>query len=196
MEVSRLTHKSEDMKQLCLSHGWKAEVYPDLEEFDLTGDPETIRWKLYAIRGEEDAQETLKVEWKSDLQTGCIYTYGEHYRLTPARKAPVIRLITGTPDPKKLKIPGAPDPDQPHWGEMVADWAAFDIMLDVVGKRIYWVQKLTGEEKDARVEVDLREPGSARNFRVYEAPSGRRILEWADSLGFHCVGIDQIFKVI
>lgn len=197
MGAVRLSHKSEDMKQLCLANGWKAEVYPYLADFEKSGDVNDLKWTLYAMRGEEPALETLKVVWYAELQNECAYTYGEFYKLTPARKAPVIKLITGTPDLKKLRIPGAPEIEGPHWGELVLeeDLAAFDIMLAVVNHRIFWINRMTGDEKEAIVSVDLRDAGSARNFRVYEAPNGRRILEWADAFGFHAVGIDQIYKI-
>ena len=186
-----MAHKSEDIKQIALANGWKAEAYPDLTEFDISGNPSDIVYKLYGIREDEN----IKVVWTGNLQTECVYTYGD-YRLTPARLAGVLRLLKGRPDPNKAKkiadpkkieeIANVPwEPDSP----------AFDIMLATVGKNITYVKKMTGEVCQLRVDVDLKEKGSARNFRVYETQSGRRILEWADTLGFHAIGLDQITRV-
>ena len=190
-----MQHKSENLKQLALANGWKAEVYPDFEIFDTTNKVSDILYKLYAIREEEN----LKVVWQGNLQIDCLYTYGE-YSQSPARKAGVVALITGQPDQKRFKkahpelfVKEGPIDIGVPWDE---DSAAIDIMLAVIQSEITWVSKLTGDEKSARVDVNLSEPGSARNFRVYEARSGRQILEWADSFGFHCVAVEDIIRVV
>lgn len=193
-------HKSENLKQLALSHGWKAEVVPDLDEFDISGDPADIQYKLYAIREQPELEETenLKVVWTGNLQTECLYTFGD-YSQAPARKAGVIALLTGTPTVKRMKKakPEQFIPEQPEYGvPWEPDSPAMDIMLAVINRKIIWISKMTGTEKSAYVDVNLQEQGSARNFRVYDAPSGRRILEWADAIGFHCVAIEEIVNVV
>ena len=183
------------MRDLAIAHGWKAEVYPNLDTFDETGNVDDIKYELYAIRDEEN----LKVVWTGNLQTYSLYTYGE-YSQSPARKAGVIALLTGTPDVKRMKK-AKPEEFKPEPKAVMdvpwePDAPAIEIMLATIKKKIIWISKMSGEERSARVYVDLDEPGSARNFRVYDAPSGRRILEWADSFGFHCVAIEEIIGVI
>lgn len=203
MESSEVVHKSENIKQLALANGWKAEVVPDLSEYDISGRYSDVIYRLYAIRGNEDdlVQETIKVVWQGDLQIDCLYVYGK-YSQKPARKAGVIKLLTGKPqfDQKRMKKAKPQDfePDGPE--DIGVPWEpdspAIDIMLAVIQAEITWVSHLSGTDKSARVDVNLKEPGSARNFRVYDAPSGRRILEWADSLGFHCVAVEDIIRVV
>lgn len=186
-----MSHKSEEIKQIALANEWKAEVYPDLSEFDISQNPSDILYKLYGIR----EQENLKVVWRGNLQIESLYTFGD-YTLKPARLAGVLRILKGKPNAHKAIRRADPDKvEEIMTVPWESDSPAFDIMLSVVRKTVTWCARMTGEIKTSFVDVDLREPGSARNFRVYDAPSGRRILEWADSFGFHAIALDQIINV-
>jgi len=185
-----MEHKSEQFKRTAELHGWKAQIQPVIPE---NKNWDEIVWNLYCVRG----QEALHVPWTGDRQGIATYTYGE-YKSHPARKAPVMDILSGMPDPKRLKL-------RVHSEEEVAelrsvpflpDSPAVDIMMHVMKKQVTWISKIDGRARSADVNVDLRDPRSAKHFRVYEAPSGRRILEWADPYGFHAVALSQIINVI
>lgn len=178
------------MKQTALANGWKSEIIPETNVFDQTGNPDDIVWNLYALRG----LEAMHVVFTGDRQTSAVYTYGEQYRQTPARRAPVIRLLTGKPNPKLLKgkessenllktreIPWSPDAP------------ALDILLAVLGKDISWIRKIDGEILTSYIPRESNQ--RSRNFRIYPGKNGDRFLEWTNNEGFHTVRIDSIVSV-
>lgn len=170
-------HKSEKIKQIAIQNGWKCQVVPRFDVFDTTGDVSDIIWDLYALRGKE----TISVSWHGNRLESGLYVYKD-YRRTLWWKTEVVKFLGQ--DPKDA----GPIP----WEE---DAPAFDILLAVVNRKIKWVRKLDGQECEALVDVNLSEPGSAKHFRIHSTKSGRRVLEWTDSLGFHAVGLDQIIEV-
>lgn len=177
-----MEHKSERMMQTALANGWKAQIKVEIPE---NGQANEIVWVLYAIRDKE----SLRVWWTGELQTGAVYAYGD-YRKYPHRKAGVLKLITGTPNPGKLqKI----DVEEIRSISFNMDSPAIEILLEVLGKTVTWVRGFDGEILNGFVEkeTNLGKP----YFRVYSASSGRRILEWQDREGFHAVGLDQIISV-
>ena len=115
--------------QIALSYGWKAQVKPVIPE---TLNADEIEWNLYCLRN----QETLHVVWMGNLQVSATYAYGE-YRLYPARKAGVIKLLKGKPDPKKLgsATDSLLEDRMIPWEK---DAPAMEIMLAVLGKQITW----------------------------------------------------------
>src|ERR1700760_61603 len=119
MEV--IEHKSEQMLQTALAQGWKAQIKPEIPE---DADYRNIVWNLYAIRG----QETLHVIWIGDRQQPGLYTYGDHVT-HPAHRAAVVKLLTGKPDPRKLKAEHIEVLTQTRSVPWDADAPAIDIML-------------------------------------------------------------------
>lgn len=197
-----MAHKSEEMSQLAEKNGWRTSVKTDMSGFEETGDINDILWIMYAIRGDDDKQETLRVEWEGDLQVWALYKYGD-YKLTPARKAPVVKLIEGQPDPKKFKKEAPPEEKKKLTAEDKLavrqipwendDSPAFDILVGVIDKTITWISPLTGEEKSefCPKESNLRKA----HFKVKTTSAGKRVLEWANSTGFKACYINQIIDV-
>lgn len=188
-------HKSEHFKRLAVENGWKADVRTDLSVYKDTKDICDVIWNVYAMRGKE----TLKITWTGDRFTQANYVYGDHHRKLwwPVE---VSKLLAGRPDPRKYR---RKDSDLAvSYEEMVQqrcvpwepDAPASEIMLKVVKKEIKWIRKIDGQVCSAFVDVDLKEKGSAKHFRVYEQKNGR-VLTWADALGFHSVALDQIIEV-
>jgi len=179
-----MEHKSEQVMQIALSHGWKAQVKPIIPE---TLKADEIEWNLYCLRN----QETLHVVWLGDLQISATYGYGD-YRLYPARRAGVIKLLKGKPNPKKLDNTETESLLENRTIPWESDTPAMDIMLAVLGKQITWVRKIDGEVCSA---VITRQSNlGSKWFRVYDHKNGRRI-DWVDYEGFHTVAIDQIIDV-
>jgi hypothetical protein len=179
-----MEHKSEQVMQIALASGWKAQVKPVIPE-NLNADE--IEWHLYAVRN----QETFHVLWIGDRQTEAVYGYGD-YRLYPARRAAVIKILKGRPDPKKLNK----EETELLLEDRVLPWSqdspAMDIMRAVLGRQITWVRKLDGEICSA-VVVKSSNLGN-KWFKVYDHANGRR-LDWLDFEGFHTVAIEQIIGV-
>jgi len=184
-----MEHKSEAMMQVALANDWKAQVKPTIPE---SRNYDEIVWDLYCVR----TQETMHVQWVGDLQTDATYTFGEHVQ-KPARKAAVIRILTGRPNPKKLSRDETESLLEDRSVPWVHDTPAVEILLAVMQKEIHWIRRMDGMVCDAVVDVNTRSPSSMKHFRVFEAPphSGRRVLEWADGFGFHAVALDQIVQV-
>lgn len=183
-----MEHKSERMMQECLANGWKAQVKPEIPE---SGNPDEFVWKLYALR----EKETLQCTWLGNRMQGATYTYGEHYRRFLNWRNEVMKFVTGKPNPRKLRVNTPENIEEAHWVPWEKDAPAFEIMQAVLRKEITWWNSFSGETTTAFVNVDIREKGSARHFRVYQAKSGRRLVEWADNLGFHAVALDSIINV-
>jgi hypothetical protein len=186
-----MAHKSETLKQVALLEGWKAEVQTKLDRFNQSNDLNDIEWHIYAMR----EKETIHAIYLGDRFERAIYKYGDHV-LKLFWRWEVIKLLTGKPDPAKFhrNIPigeGAPLERSVPWEH---DSPAVDIMLAVLRKEIRWIRKFDGQICTAVVNVNLKERGSAKHFRVYEGKKGR-VIEWADALGFHAVAIDQIIDV-
>lgn len=182
-----MEHKSERIKQAALQHGWKAEVVPKLHRFDKSGDVGDIEWHVYAMRD----RETMHVTYQGNRFISAKYTYGNHTQ-SPARSGAVLKLLAGKPDPRKLDA----DPTELVESRSVPwvdDTPALDIMLAVLGRTITWVRKIDGEILSGHVDkvTNLGKP----YFKLSQAKSGRRILEWQDREGFHSVGLDQIIDI-
>lgn len=193
-------HKSENMAAIAEQNGWQTQIKTDMSEFEKTGNLDDIKWILFAIRG-DDKKETLRLEWIGDLQGECLYRYGD-YTLRPARKAPVLKLLQGKPDPRKYKreekrdepatieeklanknVPWEDDNESP----------AFDILVGVVGKTITWISSITGIENAefCPKESNLRKA----HFKVKTTSAGKRVLEWANPTGFHACYVTDIIDV-
>lgn len=177
-------HKSEELMQTCLANGWKAQVKPELAE-----NPEEIVWNLYAIRNKE----TLHVPWLGNRMQAATYTYGEHHRLVLNWRNQVLKLVTGRPDPRKLKGEDTEKLIKTRsvpWDEESND---IEILLYFSGKaiEISWIRAIDREIATGVVD------GSNKFLKVKESPpnSGRRVLEWADAYGFHAVRLDSIINV-
>ncbi|AEL97983.1 hypothetical protein CL65_gp075 [Mycobacterium phage Patience] len=193
-------HKSEEMAAHAEKYGWRTAVRTDLEHYEETGNVEDIKWILFAIRGEEDKQEILKVRWWGDLQESAFYKYGD-YSLRPARKAPVLKLIEGQPNPKKFrkeekKSKPATVEDKlagksvPWEGD---DSPAFDILLGVIGHTITWI----GSDGEERTQSCPKASNLGKaHFKVKTTKAGKRVLEWANSFGFHACYVDSIIVVV
>lgn len=183
-----MEHKSERIKQAALNHGWKAQISPNLDRYDITLNPADIEWHVYAIR----EKEAIHVMYLGNRFTSATYSYGNHKQY-PARSGAVLKLLAGKPDPRKLDTS---DPDEllesrsVPWRE---DTPAVDIMLMVLGKQVTWVRKLDGELCTGY--VDRVTNTGKKYFRITLSKAGRRILEWQDREGFHSVGLDQIIDV-
>lgn len=181
-------HKSERLKQTALQNSWKAEIIPNLDKYERTGNPFDVEWHFYAKR----EKETIHVQYTGDRFTASTYKYGD-YVSNPARSGAVIKLLTGRPDPRKL---GGSDSESLLANRYIPwekDAPAIDILRSVLGKTITWVRKLDGEIDSAYVD---RETNLGKKyFRLYESKAGRRILEWQDRQGFHAVCVDQIIDV-
>lgn len=170
-----MTHKAEQLEKLAVDNGW--ETFLDVSNIDeLRPDLREVIWTLYARRG----RETLKVMWKGNKQEEASYTFNKNRRIL-WWKSEVIRYLTS--DPKEIR-------DVP-WN---SDTPALEVMRSCLRKTITWTRSIDGAEMESFVDVDLREEGSAKHFRVYEAKKGR-ILEWADQYGFHAIALDQIVSV-
>lgn len=186
-------HKSTEILRAATKYGWKAEVRTDLSVYDKTKQINDVIWNLYAMRGKE----TLKAIWNGERFDQANYVYGDHRRKLwwPVE---VTKLLAGRPDPKKYRRKDT----EVSYEEVIEDrsvpWKddtpAMEVMLAVIRKEISWVRKFDGQVCSAFVDVDLKEKGSAKHFRVYDHQNGR-MLTWADALGFHTVAINQIIHV-
>ena len=180
-----MEHKSERMMQIALANGWKAQVKPEIPESKRY---EEIIWNLYAVRDKE----SLHVMFMGNRQYESTYIYGEK-RTSPPHKAAVMKILTGKPDLKKLDKKSALKIIESEELPFTPESSAFEILLAVLGKQITWVRKIDGEVLSGYVakETNL----GKKYFRVYEAKTGRRLLEWQDREGFHAVALEQIIGV-
>ena len=183
-----MEHKSEALMQTALANGWKAQVKPVIPE---SGNASEIEWNLYCLRG----QETIHVLWVGDRQVEATYAYGDQ-RKYPARRQGVVDLLTGTPDTRKLRVKTEAEIAELRNVPFLPDSPAMDVLLKLKGTEITWINSITGQAQSATVNVDLKDPRSARNYRVYEAKSGRRLVEWVDAFGFHAVALETIINVL
>jgi hypothetical protein len=188
-------HKSEEFRRTAIKYGWDADVRTDLSVYKRTQDIKDVLWNVYALRGKE----TLKITWTGDRFTQANYVYGD-FRRRLWWPTEVSKLLAGKPDPRKYRRKDSEsvasyDEIVEHrsvpWSD---DTPAMDVMMAVLRKEISWVRKIDGQVCSAFVDVDLKEQGSAKHFRVYEHKNGR-MLTWADALGFHTVALDQIINV-
>ena len=191
-----VVHKSEEMEILAKENGWETQLDIDTSKFEQTLELSDMVWTLYAKRGEKKV-ETLKVSWTGDLQSECFYKFGD-YVLRPVRKAPVIALLTG--QPKLEKYCREKDNSEKTREERIADRelpfdndsSAFDILVNVVGKNITWIDRFGIEHTEsAPKESNLRKP----YFRVKTTQAGKRVLEWANTSGFHACYVTDIVSV-
>lgn len=187
------THKSAELERIAIEHGWKTQVKPEFPaDFDDNPLANRIEWHFFAVRGNE----TLHVVYRGDrMLENNVYTFGD-YRRYPQRRVAVVGFLTGTPDLSKSAAVLDPvaliEARSVDWDE---ETPAMEIMLEVINKEVRYVNRLSNEVESKVVRVNLKEPLSSKLFRVYHAPSGRRILEWADSFGFHCIALEQIVSV-
>lgn len=191
-----MEHKSEQVKQTALANGWKSEVRTNLDSFEQSDDVNDIQWDVYAMRDKE----TIHVLYIGDRFEEGTYKYGDHV-VELSRRGEAVKFLTGKPDPRKFHKKRREFTDS--YDDVIQDrsvpWEhdspAIDILLAVVRKEIKWVRRFDGQICFAVVDVNLKERGSAKHFRVYESKNGR-VLEWADALGFHAVALDQIIDVL
>lgn len=187
-------HKSERIRAVAISNGWESVVAPDLEEFTDTGNVADIQWVLYCKRDDE----TIKAVWKGDRFQTSTYTYGA-YRLYPARSGSILRLLQGQPDPRKFAVVN-PNATQPQNGEIPRNvpWdddeevTAFTVLTSVVNKTITW-KGMAGNAKSEFCPAD----GNLRkaHFRVKTTNAGKRVLEWANNVGFNACYLDSIIDI-
>lgn len=174
--------------QTCLANEWKAQVKP---EIPVSGNPDEYVWKLFALRGKE----TLAVTWTGNKLTGATYTYGEHHRLTLTWRNQVAKLITGKPNPRRLRLQDSTDEqlDEMRYVPWAPETPAEKILAEIQGRTITWIRTI-----DRFVCTAYVPPDRDRRFnRVIESPpnSGRKVLEWTDHTGFHAVRLDAIIDV-
>lgn len=189
-------NKAEQMMQTALANGWKSEVVPDMKGFEESGNPDDIIWRVYCLRGSEKLQIDFEGA-EAERQVWAQYKYGD-LKLRPARRAGVIRLLTGKADPRKFKgsseesVENLLETRSVPWSP---DAPFLEILLAVLGKQISWVRRIDGEVCSSHVPAASNK--TSKYFRVLESPphSGRRILEWTNGEGFHAVGLDQIIDV-
>jgi hypothetical protein len=181
-----VSHKSEEMMQTCLANEWKAQVKP---EIPVSGNPDEYVWKLFALRGKE----TLAVTWTGNKLTGATYTYGEHHRLTLTWRNQVAKLITGKPNPRRLKGTDTDKLIETRYVPWDKDTPNERILAQVSGCTITYVRTIDREVITADVPVAIY----AKHFRIIESPpnSGRKVLEWVDPYGFRAVRLDSIIDV-
>lgn len=182
-------HKSNDLLQTCLSNEWKAQIKPEIPS---SGNSDEIVWNLYAIRNKE----TLHVAWLGNRMQGATYTYGDAYCLRLNWRNQVLKLITGKPDPRKLKGNDVDKLIEERYVPWDHDTPDDKILASVIGCKISWIRTIDREICDARIPAyhgDQRD----KHLRVMESPpnSGRKVLEWVDATGFHAVRIDSIIDV-
>lgn len=192
-------HKSEEMRQIALSHDWEAVVVPDLSEYEVSQNVFDIIWKLYAKRD----LETLQVTWRGDTQIEANYKYGD-YHLSPAWRHGVINLIKGKPNPKKFHFRDRGVASQVTYEEMLKDrevpWSddevpAFDILLAVLGKDIRWVYNGPYGLKERNEHCPKESNLGKEQFRVKTTSQGKRVLNFANAFGFHACYITEILEV-
>lgn len=181
-------HKSERIRQVALANGWKCEIQTNMDQFEKSGNLQDIHWHLYAKR---DSQ-TIHIVYVGNRLEGGLYKYGDR-SIKLWWKYEVIKVLTEKPDPAKYRKKSDDDTVDRAvpWDN---DSPAMDIMLAVIRKEVKWVRKLDGSVCTAVVDVNLKEKGSAKYFRISEGKNGR-VLEWADAMGFHAVALDQIISV-
>ena len=173
-------HKSLVMLQLCLDHGWKAEVETNAEETQVV-------YRVFALRG----QETLVVEYHDTKLIRGDYTYGSNYKLKLNWKNQIVKLVEGKPDPKRLA--GSTDIEEARYVPWTAESTDEEVLKSVVGCEIAWVRKFDGELLTGRIPVDREH----KHLRLVHSKGAepKRILEWADPFGFHAVHLDAIVQV-
>lgn len=192
-----VTHKSEEMQILAEENGWKTKIEINLEKFEHTGNLEDMVWTLYAMRGEKKI-ETIKVVWTGNLQTECAYKYGD-YILRPVRKAPVVALLKGTPNPDKYcknKNSGPVSYEDATRNRELPfdnDSPAFDILVAVANKNVSWMRP--GSEIVHTENVPNKSNLGKAHFRVKTTKAGKRVLEWANSTGFCACYVEDIISV-
>lgn len=189
-----MPHKSDKMEALGRENGWKTQIVTNLEEYEKSGDVNDIFWTLYCIREHDmERKESLSVTWHGDLQVSCSYKWGE-YKLHPARKAPVIALITGQPDPAKYLEKMTKEEAYEEIKKELPfniESSAFEILVAVVGLNVTWVRN--GNERTE--SVPKASNLGKEHFRVKTTNAGKRVLEWANSTGFNACYIDDIVSV-
>lgn len=189
-----MSHKSEAMETLGRENGWKTQVVTNLEEYERTGEVNDIFWTLYCLREHEhERKESLSVTWHGDLQVASSYKWGD-YTLHPARKAPVLALIKGQPDPNKYTESRTQEEVYEEIKKELPfniESSAFDILMAVIGLNVTWVRN--GIERTESVPQTSNVGKS--HFRVKTTSAGRRVLEWANSTGFKACYIDDIVSV-
>lgn len=179
-------HKSEQMMQTCLANGWKAQVKPEIPE---DADPGGILWKLYALRNKE----TIQCTWLGNRMQGALYTHGDNHRLILNWRNQVLKLITGKPDLRKLKGEDIEKLIETRYVPWSYDTPSDKILAELIGRKITWIRSIDREICNAIVSIDRER----RFLKLKESPpnSGRRVLEWADTYGFHAVRLDSIIDV-
>ena len=196
--MADVVHKSEKLEAIAKDHGWKAEVEPLMDDFETSGDPNDIVWTLYALRDKE----SVRISWRGNRQQEPgTYKYGDYIQNLHNPGA-AVKIFEGQPDPKKLYKARAErvDNGEDFEDELVAyvpwdkDTPAIDVMKAIMHKEVTYRRKIDGKICSTAVVVNLKEPGSARQFKVYETKSGRQV-QWADAEGFHAIALDQIINV-
>jgi hypothetical protein len=180
-----IEHKSEQLMQVALSNGWKAQLIPDIP---LDGNVDEIIWNLYCIRD----RETMQVKYVGNRLADATHTF--HGNVShPQYKGNVVKLLESKPSLRKIKNsdPNA-DLTEVRSVPWVKDDPAFLILQEVLGREIHWIRRLDGELCSAT--VDRKYNQGSRFFRVYEKNS-TRFLEWIDVHGFHSVRLDDIVDV-
>lgn len=202
-----IDHKSEEMEILAKEHGWQTQLDVDLSKFEQTLELGDMIWTMYAKRDDEFGQpETIKVVWTGNLQTECLYKYG-NYTLRPVRKAPVVALLKGSPNPNNYRK--GQDDSGLSYEERIKnrkvgfdnDSSAFDILVAVIGKNVTWVRPdhenrfAEGCESERTENVSKISNLGKSHFRVKTTLAGKRVLEWSNAAGFHACYIEDILSV-
>lgn len=193
-------HKSDIMMQFAVEKGWQAVVTVDVSEFEISGKPDDIIWKLLAKREALLGDETLIVHWSGDSQQKATYNYGDYW-LYPAWRGGVIKLIEGKADPKKFS-----KRDKGKFSEDTYDVAmlerevpfdddapAFDILKAVLDRTVTWYRKMEGKEHQEFVPK-VSNLGKSY-FKLRTTAEGKRVLEWANNWGFHACYVKDIIRV-
>lgn len=193
-------HKSDTMADEAIEYGWEVVTTVDVSAFEVTGDVNDIVYKLYGKRDKE----TLVVIWQNEVQTSASYNYGDYW-LYPHWRGGVLKLIKGTPDPKKFSVNDKGKLSEKSYEELRKDrdvpWdddyesPAFDILLAVLGKDIRWVHNGLFGIKERNEFCPKESNLGKESFRVHTATNGKRILNFANSFGFHACYIEDILEV-
>jgi hypothetical protein len=180
-----IEHKSEQLMQVALSNGWKAQLIPDIP---LDGNVDEIVWNLYCIRDKQ----TMQVRYIGNRLHEATHTlHGEVSH--PQYKGNVLKVLTSKPSLKKIVKNSNGNADEivrsVPW---VHDDPAILILQEVLGKEISWIRRIDGELCTATIERHSN--FRSKFFRIYERNS-TRFLEWTGVDGFHCVYLDAIIDV-
>lgn len=182
-------HKSEAMMKTALENGWESEIIPTIPADPLN---EPIVYKLYAKRNAE----TLVVTWRGDRQISANYAYGA-LTLRPARPAGVLRLLTGTPNPKDFTAKQGLNQTESLLNTREVPWgdeaSAFEILMACLDKEVTWVRRIDGA---VRVESVPESNKTSKNYRVMRDKNQKLVLQWTNRTGFHTVLIESIIKVV